>query len=465
MQVRAFLAVSALASALLISSAPAAAEVKYEIHGNCAVVHVPPNNLKRDGTADPVIFLNRCVGGCVLEPGDDDSRTNTTSVFNDVTYLSEFAHGDQVWNDMVDCIKEQFRPYNVRVTTEDPGPNSLYLESIIAGDTTESGLGPQVMGVSPASCSPLSHTISFSFANSHDPDWRELCETVTHEAGHTLSLDHDTDCSDLMWWTVGDICGRKFFRNKGTECGEGDPSPCMCTGTVQNAHVKLLGAWGPGEGAYPPEVSIASPAEGDNVDNEFVVYAYASDDRGIGHVDLYVNGWKWNEVEGHDGDTPYVLRTPANLPDGVLEIEARAHNDLDVPTSATVTVLKGAPCTSADSCLDGQLCDEGKCYWPPASVPLGGDCERVQDCIEGDCIEKDGLKLCSDDCIPMVTGQCGEEEECITTSSGTGFCWPLDAGGGGGCCAVSDDSEPPWGELGLFIGVVLLGLRRRRTTR
>jgi MYXO-CTERM domain-containing protein len=231
---------------------------------------------------------------------------------------------------------------------------------------------------------------------------------------------------------------------------------------MQDSHLVLLAAWGEGEGAYPPEVSIAGPTEGGNVANDFVVHAFAEDKRGISHVDLLINGWKWDEVEGReDGNTTYVLRPPNNLPDGVLDIEVRGYNDLDVPASATVTVMKGAPCSSADTCLDGQLCEEGKCFWPPPTVPLGGDCVRVQDCVEGDCIEKDGIKMCVADCIPTVTGQCLEEEECIATSTGAGFCWPLD-GGGGGCCSVGDDREPPWLELGLFLGVIMIASRRRR---
>ena len=29
-----------------------------------------------------IIYLDRCVGGCIIDPGPDDARTNTSSILN-----------------------------------------------------------------------------------------------------------------------------------------------------------------------------------------------------------------------------------------------------------------------------------------------------------------------------------------------------------------------------------------------
>jgi len=446
----------------LVSGASASdAAPPLELHGRCAVQRVQSNNVFRDGGADPILYLNRCAGGCTVSPGSNDSRLDTTTIFDHTVTLSEFAHDDEVWDDMVACIRDVLRPYHVEVTEEDPGPDALYLEAMIAGDTTESGLGARVMGVSPIACTPLSHTISFTFANSHEPDARELCETVTHEAGHTLTLDHEVRCSELMWWTTGGVCGPKYFRNSKELCGDEQPDECHCGGVYQNAHQILLDAFGPGEGAAPPVVTIANPADGANVLSQFVVHAFASDERGIGRVGLYVNGWRWFGVEGHEWarrDDPYILRTSSDLPDGILDVEVRALNDLGVATSDTRTLMKGAPCTSADTCLDGQYCEDGRCLWFPPTRSLGDDCVRDQDCTTLDCVDYAGASLCASECDPGDSSTCDDGYACIETAADTGFCWPS---GGGGFCSAGPGSRPPW--LALLVGLALLWSLRRRS--
>jgi hypothetical protein len=404
------------------------------------------------------------VGGCTVTPGTNDSRKDTSTVFDETVTLSEFAHGDEVWNEMVACVREVMLPYDVMVTEEDPGENALYLEAMIGGTSEEAGLGPRIVGMSPIACTPLSHTISFTFANSHDADARMICETVTHEAGHTLSLDHEVACNDLMWWTTEDICGPKYFRDSHEYCGDGEADECLCGGIYQNAHATLLDVFGPGPGAAPPEVSIENPTDGANVSSQFVVHAFASDPRGIGRVELHINGWRWYWLDGHEWghiDDPYVLRTSSDLPDGILDVEVRALNDLGVASSDTITLIKGPPCTSADACLDGQYCEDGRCLWYPPTLALGEDCSHDQECTTLECLEHEGLRLCTSECDPQDADPCGDGYACVEISADTAFCWPDD--GGGGCCSVRDDREPPWGEIGLFVGVMLFAMRRRRT--
>src|SRR5687768_18587503 len=49
------------------------------------------------------LFLNRCAGGCTLSPGTDDSRANRSSLLRGTVVISEFRHGDQAWQAVVEC--------------------------------------------------------------------------------------------------------------------------------------------------------------------------------------------------------------------------------------------------------------------------------------------------------------------------------------------------------------------------
>ncbi len=463
---RSVFVLAAASYALLAGADVANAAPPLEIHGRCAIQRVPSNNVYRDGSADPILYLNRCVGGCTVTPGSNDSRKDTTTVFDEPVTLSEFSHDDEVWNAMVECVREVMLPYDVTVTEEDPGPDALYLEAMIAGTSDEAGLGSRIVGISPIACTPLSHTISFTFANSHKPDARMICETVTHEAGHTLSLDHEVACSDLMWWTTEGVCGPKYFRDSFEYCGNEQPGECHCGGVFQNAHEKLLDAFGPGANVPPPTLAIENPTNGDNVSSLFVVHAFASDARGINRVELYINDWRWYQLDGHDWedrDNAYVLRTSADLPDGILDVEVRAVNDLGVTSSDTLTLMKGAPCTSADTCLDGQYCEEGRCLWNPPTLAFGDACYRDQECSTLECVDYEGMSLCTSECDPRGSDNCGDGYSCVESETDVGFCWPAE--GGGGCCSAGDRGGAHWAALALFVSVILLGSRRRSRSK
>jgi len=59
----------------------------------------------------------------------------------------------------------------------------------------------------------------------------------------------------------------------------------------------------------------------------------------------------------------------------VIDIVVKAFDDIEIEgDSAMVTVTKGAPCASAATCLDGQKCDAGKCYWDPPAGETGDAC-------------------------------------------------------------------------------------------
>lgn len=90
----------------------------------------------------PVLFLNRCPGGCIVNGGPDDARALSSSIpctggascggggcsctggaIGTFT-ISEFENAagetgtaaDAEWNAVVQCVREIYSPYNITVT-------------------------------------------------------------------------------------------------------------------------------------------------------------------------------------------------------------------------------------------------------------------------------------------------------------------------------------------------------------
>jgi len=149
----------------------------------------------------------------------------------------------------------------------------------------------------------------------------------------------------------------------------------------------------------------------------------------------------------------------------VIDVVAKAYDDIGTETdSATVTVTKGAPCASADTCLKGQKCDAGKCFWETPTGMLGDKCSYNEFCVSNLCQDSDIGQYCSQPCINNVADSCPMGFQCIATSDAQGVCLPNGAGGGGGgCCSVGPESRRGvWAHIGLGLFVFGLVLRRRR---
>jgi MYXO-CTERM domain-containing protein len=409
-----------------------------------------------------IIYLNRCIGGCNIASGPNNAISNswpTTPPGGAV--LSEFQHGEQVWQDVMNCVRETYAPYNVTITDVDPG-GVPHHEAIVAGTNVENGDDMMVLGrAAGVGCNPVNNVMSMNYANSHPPDGQYICETVAQESAHTWGLDHAYHCSDPMTYLPN--CGgsgRKFFRNKNFPCGEFSERECgYCGGPTQNSHLRLFGMFGMGQPIPIPTVSISMPA-GTTAGPAFPIYAVGMAVRGFGKAEFWLNGYKWGEAEGYTGPNVsqgFQYVTPTELPDGVIDIEVRIYDDLEYGYgTATKTITKGAPCTSADQCLEGQKCEAGKCFWDPPMGDFGAACEYDQYCLSGQCPEG----TCTTSCIAGVTGGCPDGYVC---GSGN-YCIGTD-GGGGGCCSVGQSTTATLlGQLGLG-ALVLGGLFRRRRPR
>lgn len=179
------------------------------------------------------VYLNRHGGTYVADP-INDSKSNRSSVLHNQGIASAdiaaFAGGDAAWAELVNCSRQLFAPFDVRITDYEPavGP---YIEVVVGGNGSEVGFFGAA-GVAPFACGPVPAAITFAFSQVASSP-RRLCETVAHEIGHALTLDHVMLCEDPM--SYGSNCGQRWFRNQGSTCGEYEARDCACERPSQNS--------------------------------------------------------------------------------------------------------------------------------------------------------------------------------------------------------------------------------------
>jgi MYXO-CTERM domain-containing protein len=210
------------------------------------------------------------------------------------------------------------------------------------------------------------------------------------------------------------------------------------------------------------------PAPGTTtIANGIAVHASAFSKRGVAKVELYLNGSRWAVNAGIPfGPTgqpmsDYAFPLPATVPDGVIDVVVKAYDDLGIVTATDpVTVTKGAPCTTADTCLPDQTCDAGRCEWAAPTAALGASCTYDQFCTTWQCTETTEGKRCSQPCSVDEPTSCPTGFDCLGDAK-SGICWPQDTGG---CCSVaSPSSQGPWIHAGT--AALLAGLLMRRRKR
>jgi hypothetical protein len=504
--------VAAIVVLSLVSSGVVFAESKDDVgstpmgHGVCGTV--PTATLGPvAGVAGGVravshtLFVNRCVGGCSVTGSTIASAPNNQSAVQGLTVgqvydIPEFtnkagetgAAADAEWQAIMACVTETESYYNITVVDQRPASGSYHM-AVVGGTDDDIGISTgqgQLLGISQLdrACSPIDNVVSFVLAESHRPFAassdayiRDVCKTIVHEAGHAFGLEHTwawvddqtSACQDPMSYDT-QTCDPSpaYFRKRIASCGGFEQMQCLCNGST-NSHERMLSAFGPGTPTVPPgNAAITFPAA--NGVLGAVIAASAGTKRGIDRVELYLNGWKWLELPGaaytrgggQPNPSPYQFTVPQNIPDGVYDIEIRAYDDLGTVVTATSTATKGAPCQSADSCLGGQKCDAGKCYWAQPAGEIGDTCTYNEFCKSNLCAGPADASICTTSCIPLIAESCPADSglTCVETSPGKGVCVLEDEGGG--CCRVGGDSSETWARVLLSLGVVGSLLLRRR---
>lgn len=448
-----------------------------------------PVRREAPGGVSPILYLERCKGGCIIHQGANDARTNTSKIPKIAeARVGEFANlanqtgarADAEWNQIVACVKEVYSPYAVTVTDVKPPSTSSYHAAVVAGKPGDVGFANDILGVAPlaSDCSAIDNVMSFTFANQHPAVGRVLnvCWTAAQESAHAFGLDHEyafsnnrSACTDPMTYR-NDCGGQKFFRNEPATCGETAARDCACGGK-QNSHQKLLAVFGAGTPTTkPPTITLMAPRNGGMLGTDPVT-ATAGAQRGVARVEAWFNGFPWAAVpgakfllNGQPDPFTYEIAIPAALPDSIVDVKAVAYDDLGAATSsATVTVTKGSPCTTDERCATGQHCDAGRCQWPDPVGELGDACEYPQFCTSLRCDGTPGAQTCSLDCV-VGASACPDGYACFarTTGSDDGACLPDDRAG----CCRADRGGAGWLSAGALAAVVAaIGSRRSRRDR
>lgn len=451
----------ALLAALVIAPAlaPALAQAETKTTKQFPRTGVWKNTVKNKGAVaaftpvSHVLYLNDCKpNGCTVNPGaqtgTDDSRTNTSSIAENTRVLNAYPYGN--WDQLVDCVSDTFAPFQIQITTQDPG-NTPHFEVMVGG--TAVALHPELQGaggVAPfIDCSTTQdNVISFVFAEEVN-DLEFLCGAVAQEASHVWGLDHELDADDPM--TYLDLGTRKSFQNTNAQCGEdfspNGPRQCFCGGTTQNS-VRFLSETFDNSNLGPISASISEPRDGQFVRPGFPIRASLDSQLQFKSGQLTVDGTPVQEL--NNGEV--AVSAPASIAGGdrVIGVSLTDTGSRTVMDTVTVKVL-GA-CSAG--CAAGTVCLDGLCM-PGANVDggLGASCTENLECITGTCASDGTTKLCTGSCD--ANNACPSGFECLGEGEGA-VCWPGTSGGG---CSTGGN---PAGFLVVGLGFAVVLLRRRR---
>jgi len=402
-------------------------------------------------TSSRILYVNDCLpNGCVVRHGSDSSLTDHTTISpqGSTRTMQPYRHGQAHWDQVIACVKETFAPFDIRVVTDDPGPDVPHFEVMAAG--TSADLNPQISGaggIAPfISCNARrDNLLSFVFAN-QTADIEYLCAAIAHEAGHTYGLSHSLDPLDPM--TYMDLGSRKHWQNADQLCGTETPEQCRCFPSTQNSFRYLKDTFGLSPDLGEANMVIVKPKDGAWVKPGFGISAHFDTPLQALEVGMSIDDGTRQPPQGG----VLAWNAPSTIAPGSHTITVSGTDFADRTASRTVTVNVMEACGADGTCGEGFVCSAGFCT-PGADFDggYGSSCVGNEDCATGQCASDGSSSVCTSTCD---TGNvCPSGFECVVEAN---ICWPLD---GGGCSAGRGGS--PLAMLAL-IGGVLVGLRRRR---
>lgn len=403
-----------------------------------------------------VLYLNDCKpNGCTVKPGTDNSRTNTSSIADGQRTLSAFPYN--YFDQLVACVRDTYAPFDIEVTTVDPG-NAPHFEVMIGGTPQQLSSDPFLDGaggVAPfIDCETTQdNVISFVFAEVVN-DLEFLCGAIAQESSHVWGLDHELNAADPM--TYLDLGTSKRFQNTASQCGEyldgttGDPNvdgprECFCGGSTQNSF-QFLSTTFDNSNIGPASASIQSPTNGQFVRPGFPIRAELDSQLQFDTGQLAVDGVVVSAINS----APVAISAPASIAAGDRQLTVALTDTGQRTATASVTVHVLGNC--AAGCQAGFACVDDLCV-PGGNVAggLGTSCTTNEQCISGTCAIAGAESHCTGSC--NSDGSCPDGFECL---DGSNICWPESAGGG---CASSGN---PAGLLLIGLGFGLVLLRRGR---
>ncbi|MBS1121855.1 MAG: toxin [Deltaproteobacteria bacterium] len=393
------------------------------------------------------LYLNDCQpNGCTVSPGSDNSLTNRSSIPQSAVTLDAYSHGQAHWDELVACVRETFKPFDIEIVTENPGTEA-HFEVMIGGTSRQLNPNLDAGGVAPfISCGAArDNAISFVFAGTSS-SVNYLCGAVAQEACHVWGLDHELDAKDPM--TYLDLGSLKRFQNNDASCGESDPRGCRCGGETQNSFRYMNETFGLSPAIAAPALVVSRPTEGQWVKPNFPINATLTSELDMMDASLAIDGDPVQSVSG-----VIAFNAPA-LSAGHHEIAVAATDTGDRTASVSVNVNVMGTCSGASACADSFHCLGGFCL-PGANQAggLGATCVDNAECATGRCASDGTDSLCTGECDGGATCPGG-----FTCVDGANVCWPSPDDGGG--CATTGGNPCSF----LIVGLGALGfvVRRRR---
>ena len=273
-----------------------------------------------------IVYLNR--RGAILTPGANDSRTNRSSIIKAAANIPAWQTSTRDWNEVVDCVKGMFAPFNIDVVQNDPG-DVPHIESVIGGKSTDLGFPVGVAGLSPftSRCDVIPNAIVYTFVESLPSESPQLvCEITAQEIAHSFGLDHQFLCTDPMsyQWCEQD----KSFQDEFSSCGEFEERSCKvermydCGRSVQNSYQELAKRVGLRNGSVFPKIEAVGFSQGDFLKGGDLIEINASDDRSITSVEFSLGNYKETSTKA-----PYEFRIPLDVKLGAQTLAFNAVDD------------------------------------------------------------------------------------------------------------------------------------------
>lgn len=294
------------------------------------------------------IYLNH--DGVQLLPAYvNDSRLQKSTIANQSVLIPPWTATPAVWNDTVQCLRDLFAPFAVKIVTEDPG-NVPHIEAVFGGSGTLLGLPKGIVGISPfnSTCTTIENSIVFTFTDDLPANARTVCEVMAQEIAHSYGLDHEMLASDPMSYLP--YKGNRWFQDETAACGEKAARPCGINGSTCRAQQNSVQLLGERLGVADPQLptgELMSPANGELVGSDFDIDVSASDNIGVASVEFFID----DVSIGTRTSAPYTL-TAEGIANGAHTVTAvvtdQARNVMSTsPVSVTVEAASSGGCNAS----------------------------------------------------------------------------------------------------------------------
>jgi hypothetical protein len=358
-----------------------------------------------DGGPAKILYVN--FDGAPLHGGDcSDSASGCSFIIKDqsgrpiTVNFPPFGGTAAAKQNILNLVKQYYAPFNVDVVTTRPAAEPYSMIMVGPGAAVIPSIPAGAAGVAPLDCGDQNGSdVSFAFTDVVNAS-TDIAVTVAQESAHGYGLGHTNNPQDIMYPVVSHM--EMAFLDATMMIPDGSG----CEGNVQNSHQLLaqnVGLRPQGPDTTPPDIGFIAPVDGAEVPSGFHIEFAASDDRGVTHVDVLLDG---NELGGTD-HMPWSFDVPGGLvPAGMHRLkgvakDAAGNQKQSAEISVKVKALGDSPGDLGSACTVDADCPGGLCAFD--SGASRHFCTRLCDpaampsaCPIGfACVDAGGPKVCA----------------------------------------------------------------------